>query len=79
MVPDPIERKIMAELVEEKMEKIVPKDGQWRVLYMAFSRNRWTSGALADQNEINRQARSGKNLRLTRMMLMDLQVVNEVL
>ncbi len=73
----PIERKVMAELVEEKAEKIVPKDGHWRVFFVGFSRSGWTSGALAYQEEINRQPRAGNNWQSAGMKLLDLQEVDD--
>jgi AAA+ ATPase superfamily predicted ATPase len=47
------ERKVIAELVEEKATKIIPTRGMWKVYFLGFSRSGWTSGALAYQEEIN--------------------------
>lgn len=55
------DRKIIAELIEEKTAKIVPEQGKWRVYFLAFARSGWTSGALAYQDKINRQPVSGTN------------------
>jgi hypothetical protein len=46
------ERKVMAELVEEKAAKVIPAQGKWKVYFLGFSRSGWTSGALAYQEEI---------------------------
>ncbi len=66
------ERKIMAELVEEKATKIIPMHGKWEVYFLGFSRNGWTSGALAYQEEINRQPIQGENWVSTGMRLITL-------
>lgn len=55
------ERKVMAELVEEKAAKIIPARGKWKVYFLGYSRSGWTSGALAYQQEINRQPVQGEN------------------
>lgn len=55
------DRKIIAELIEEKTAKVVPEQGKWRVYFLGFARSGWTSGALAYQDEINRQPVSGTN------------------
>lgn len=66
------ERKIMAELVEEKAAKIIPIHGKWEVYFLGFSRSGWTSGALAYQEEINRQPIQGENWVSTGMQLITL-------
>ncbi len=55
------ERKVMAELVEEKAAKIIPARGKWKVFFLGFSRSGWTSGALAYQQEIDQQPVQGEN------------------
>ena len=66
------ERKVMAELVEEKAAKIIPAQGKWRVYFLSFSRSGWTSGTLAYQEEINRQPVRGENWISTGMRLITL-------
>ena len=58
---DAVDRKVIAELVEEKAVKIVPEQGHWRVYFLGFARSGWTTGALAYQEQINRQPVSGEN------------------
>ena len=58
---DAVERKVIAELVEEKAGKIVPEQGQWRVYFLGFARSGWTSGAMAYQDQVNQQPVSGAN------------------
>jgi uncharacterized protein len=55
------ERKVMAELVEEKAAKIIPPQGKWSVYFLGFSRRGWTTGAQAYQEEINQQPVQGEN------------------
>ena len=66
------ERKVMAELVEEKAAKIIPMHGKWEVYFLGFSRSGWTSGALAYQEEINGQPIQGENWVSTGMRLITL-------
>jgi AAA+ ATPase superfamily predicted ATPase len=66
------ERKVMAELVEEKAAKIIPAKGKWKVYFLGFSRRGWTSGALAYQEEITRQPVQGENWVSTGMRLVTL-------
>jgi hypothetical protein len=58
--------------VEEKTEKIVPTQGKWKVYFLGFSRSGWTSGALAYQEEINRQPIQRENWVSTGMRLITL-------
>ncbi len=69
----PNDRKVMADLVEEKAGLIIPAKGNWRVYFLGFSRSGWTSGALAYQNEINKKTITGKNWVSTGMLLVDLE------
>src|SRR5258706_518806 len=66
------ERKVMAELVEEKAAKIIPSKGKWKVYFLGFSRSGWTSGAQAYQKEINQQPVQGENWVSTGMRLITL-------
>ena len=62
MDPSENDRKVMAELVEEKAAKIIPAQGKWKVYFLGFSRSGWTSGALAYQEEINHHPVRGREL-----------------
>jgi len=55
------ERKVMAELVDQKAPKIIPARGNWKVYFLGFSRSGWRSGAFAYQEEINRHPVQGEN------------------
>ncbi len=69
----PADRKVMAELVEEKASLIIPTKGNWKVFFLGFSRSGWTSGSLAYQDEINRNPVKGENWVSTGMQLIDLE------
>jgi hypothetical protein len=72
-----VERKILAELVEEKAAKVIPEQGQWRVYFLGFSRSGWTNAALAYQDEINSRSVTGKNWKSTGMRLLSLDEVDQ--
>jgi AAA+ ATPase superfamily predicted ATPase len=67
------ERKVMAELVEEKAAKIIPSLGKWSVYFLGFSRRGWTSGAHSYQEEINQQPVQGENWVSVGMRLITLE------
>ena len=71
-----VERKVMAELVEEKAAKIIPELGQWRIYIPGFFRSGWTTGALAYQNEINQKPASGVNWVSTGMRLITMEDIH---
>lgn len=66
------ERKVIAELVEQKAEKIIPSKGKWKFYFLGFSRSGWTSGAAAYQESITRQPVQGKNWVSCGMQLISL-------
>lgn len=66
------ERKVIAELVEQKAEMIIPLKGEWKVYFLGFSRSGWISGAQAYQETINRQPVQGKNWISCGMQLISL-------
>jgi AAA+ ATPase superfamily predicted ATPase len=66
------DRKVMAELVEERAAKVIPARGRWKVYFLGFSRSGWTSGALAYQQEVNKQQVQGENWVSTGMRLVTL-------
>jgi AAA+ ATPase superfamily predicted ATPase len=71
------ERKVIAELAEEKAAKIIPARGKWKVYFLGFSRSGWTSGALAYQQEINRKPVHGVNWESTGMRLLTLRELDD--
>lgn len=71
-----VERKVMAQLVQEKTANMVPEQGKWRVYFLGFSRSGWTNGALAYQEELNRQPVSGENWVSVGMQLLSLDQVD---
>jgi AAA+ ATPase superfamily predicted ATPase len=71
------ERKVMAELVEEQAAKIIPIQEKWRVYFLGFSRRGWTSGALAYQDEINKQPVGGENWASKGMRLVTLDELDD--
>jgi AAA+ ATPase superfamily predicted ATPase len=73
----PNNRKAIASLVEEKTEKIIPKQGNWSIFFVGFSRAGWTSGALDYQEQINQQPPAGKNWKASGMLLMELEQLDQ--
>jgi hypothetical protein len=73
----PVDRQVMAKLVEEKTELALPKKGKWKVYFLGFSRSGWTRGASAYQEEINRQPIQGENWSSAGIRLLSLDEVDE--
>jgi AAA+ ATPase superfamily predicted ATPase len=73
---DVSDRKVIAELVEEKTAKIVPEQGKWRVYFLGFARSGWTGSALAYQDEINHRPISGANWVSAGMHLLTLENID---
>jgi hypothetical protein len=71
-----VDRRVMAELVEEKAAKIIPELGHWRVYFLGFSRSGWTQGAQAYQDEINERSISGTNWVSAGMRLVTLEMID---
>ena len=72
-----VESKVLTELVEEKVLKVIPNQGNWRVYFLGFSRSGWTNGALAYQEEINTKPVAGENWKSTGMHLLTLNDVDK--
>jgi len=70
-------RKALADLVEEKAARIVPKDGTWKIFFIGFSRSGWSAGAEAYRDEIKRQPPSGPNWTSTGMRLVGLDQLDQ--
>jgi len=73
----PNNRKPLVQLVEEKAGKIIPRQGNWNVFFVGFSRTGWTSGALAYQEQINQQPPAGKNWKVSGMLLVELEQLDQ--
>ena len=69
--------KVIKELIEEKANKIIPKQGDWKVFFTGFSRSGWTSGALAYENQINEELPSGLNWATSGIRLVDLAQLDQ--
>jgi AAA+ ATPase superfamily predicted ATPase len=70
-----IERPVLSSLIE-KAKQIVPAQGKWRVYFLGFSRNGWTSGAYALRDEVENNPISGNNWQSAGMRLLDLNQVD---
>jgi uncharacterized protein len=68
----PINSLQIAELVSGKAQKLIPRDGEWKVFFLGFSRAGWTEEAHAFQEQINRQTLTGPNYVTCGMRLVDL-------
>lgn len=68
-----VDRKVMAELVEEKASQVVPEQGKWKIHFLGFSRSGWTSGARSFAREINQKPVQGANWISVGMELKDLE------
>jgi len=67
------DRKVMAELVQEKANLVVPGQGTWKVFFLGFSRSGWTSGARSYEKEIIQNPVQGANWVSVGMKLMSLE------
>jgi hypothetical protein len=56
---------------------IVPDQGQWRVLYLGFSRTGWTDAAYSFARELRDGKKGQGNWSVVGMQLMDLAQVDE--
>jgi len=69
----PGDRKVMAELAQEKASLVVPEQGTWKVFFLGFSRSGWASGARAYEKEINQNPVQGANWASVGMKLLTLE------
>jgi hypothetical protein len=67
---------VIAALVEEKATQVMPVHGLWRVYFLGFSRNGWTSGALSYAAEIQQAPPAGENWTCAGLRLLDLAEVD---
>jgi AAA+ ATPase superfamily predicted ATPase len=68
----PVDRGVLEKLVEEKTQKIVPSESQWRVFFLGFSRSGWTEAAAQYQKELQKRKPKGENWQAVGMRLVDL-------
>ena len=69
-------RKVLTDLVA-KTSEIVPNNGSWRVFYLGFSREGWTSAAHAFAEELNTTEQQNKNWSVAGMELLDLEQIDQ--
>lgn len=74
---EPLDQEILAELVTTKAPRLIPANGNWRVVFLGFARGGWTSQALAYRDEINREPPTGNNWSTLGMDLLDLDQVDQ--
>ncbi|MFZ4657088.1 MAG: ATP-binding protein [Caldilineaceae bacterium] len=74
--PQLMGRTVLVDLVNKTAE-IVPKQGQWRVLYLVFARAGWSEQAQTFAQEMKTTPPSGVNWRGTAMQLLDLDTVDQ--
>jgi len=59
-----------------KTEKVVPKEGNWRVYYLGFARSGWTQEAQAFSRRISKGKVKGENWHAVGMLLKDLEQID---
>jgi uncharacterized protein len=69
-------QEVLAELVAQKAPLLIPKNGNWKVVFLGFSRRGWTHQAFSYQDEISRHPPSGSNWSTIGMHLLDLDQVD---
>ena len=73
--PQLMGRNVLVDLVNKSAE-IVPKQGQWRILYVGFARAGWSEPAHQYAQELKRTQPAGSNWRCVDMQLVDLTQVD---
>jgi AAA+ ATPase superfamily predicted ATPase len=73
----PVDRDVLAKLVEEKTQKIIPSEGRWRVFYLGFSRSGWTEEAIQYQKDQQKRKYKGENWQSVGMRLVDLNQLDQ--
>jgi hypothetical protein len=71
----PIDLGVLTKLVG-KTEKVVPKDGHWRVYYLGFARCGWRQEAQAFTESLPKTKIKGENWHAVGMMLKDLEQID---
>jgi len=67
----------LKELIEKKVDKIIPKEGKWEIFFTGFSRSGWSSGALDYSSEIEETLPSGANWSTKGIRLVDLAQLDQ--
>jgi hypothetical protein len=73
----PVDRDVLAKLVEEKTQKILPSKGKWRVFFLGFSRSGWTEEAILYQKELEKRKYNGETWQSVGMRLVDLNQLDQ--
>jgi AAA+ ATPase superfamily predicted ATPase len=71
----PIDLGVLTELVG-KTEKVVPKNGHWRVYYLGFARYGWRQEAQTFSESLPKAKIKGENWHAVGMMLKDLEQID---
>jgi AAA+ ATPase superfamily predicted ATPase len=71
----PIDLGVLMGLIS-KTDKIVPKEGNWRVYYLGFARCGWTQEARAFSESLPKAKVKGQNWRAVGMLLKDLEQID---
>jgi len=66
---------VLTELVS-KTEKVVPKEGDWRVYYLGFARSDWTQAAHAFSESLPKAKLKGENWHAVGMLLKNLEQID---
>lgn len=69
---------VLKKLVE-KTEKVLPREGQWKVFYLGFARSGWTENAIAFSKGMKAVKVQGKRWQATGMLLRTLEQVDDEL
>jgi len=73
-----IDMDVLQKLIE-KTDKVIPRDGQWKVYYLGFARRGWTADAQKFAKSMKSAKTSGINWQATGMLLRTLDQVDEEL
>jgi uncharacterized protein len=73
----PVDQGVLQQMVEEKTQKIIPSQGNWRIFYLGFSRSGWTEDARKYQREISGSKPRGENWQVTGMRLIRLDELDD--
>ena len=71
----PIDLGVLTGLIE-KTEKVIPKEGNWRVYYLGFARSGWTQAAQAFSESLPESRLKGENWHAIGMLLKDLEQID---
>lgn len=60
-----------------KTEKVIPKEGNWRVYYLGFARSGWTPQAMEFSEGLSKAKVAGENWKAVGMLLKNLEQVDK--